>query len=71
MVNCALPGFPENLAHLVGPGGVVIAPVSRADGSQRLMRYSISGTEPCSSVNLGMCRFLPAVIGSRVECYGS
>jgi len=71
VVNCALPGFPDNLVHLVGPGGVLIAPVSRADGSQRLMRYSISGTGPCSSVNLGTCRFLPAVTGSRGEWYGS
>ena len=71
VVNCALPRFPENLAQLVRPGGVIIAPVARADGSQRLMRYSIVAREPCSWINLGMCRFAPAMIGSLGEWYGS
>jgi len=61
VVNAALFESPVPLlAYLDGSGGVVIAPVVSADGSQRLVRFEVRGTET-RVLDLGRCRFAPIV----------
>jgi protein-L-isoaspartate(D-aspartate) O-methyltransferase len=63
IVNAVIPEFPTRLIGLLKKtGGVIIAPVLVADGSQRLIRYSFSEDGSYLAINLGMCRFAPAVL---------
>ena len=62
VINVALPAVPTQLFGALGArGGVLVAPLVVADGSQRLHRYTIRADGGVLVVDLGACRFPPAV----------
>jgi protein-L-isoaspartate(D-aspartate) O-methyltransferase len=62
LVNAALTHYGETLLSLLKPGGILVAPVILADGTQRLVRYCVpDDTRPyLSTANLGVCKFIAA-----------
>jgi protein-L-isoaspartate(D-aspartate) O-methyltransferase len=62
-VNAALPAVPTALFELLSPGGgVIVAPVACAGSAQRLVRWTVPERGTPTMVDLGACRFPPAVL---------
>jgi protein-L-isoaspartate(D-aspartate) O-methyltransferase len=62
VINAAVSAVPTQLFAAFGArGGVLVAPLVVADGSQRLHRYTVGADGGLVVVDLGACRFPPAV----------
>lgn len=56
IINGALSQLPARLFDLLGDGGVIVAPLIVADGTQRLVRYAVSHEHGITALDLGPCR---------------
>jgi protein-L-isoaspartate(D-aspartate) O-methyltransferase len=58
IVNAALPFLPTAVLRAVSSdGGVLIAPMCSADGSQRLVRYSVRSGDVLHAIDMGACNY--------------
>lgn len=66
VVNAAISTPPTTLFEFLPPeGGIVVAPTIMSDGSQRLLRYKISGSA-ITCADLGACKYQPIILNERV-----
>jgi protein-L-isoaspartate(D-aspartate) O-methyltransferase len=68
VVNAALSAPPISLFRFLDGGrGVVVAPVTAADGSQRVLRFESRDGSTLRALDMGACLYAPAILATGKE----